>query len=289
MTRSVLVISFLTGLTFKVYNFLAWNPLDEHPKIWMKAFFGAAMFYTATCLMQEVIYFVINLGAENSFLKMTDLAPCAGFTTLSCVKILTVYGNIKTVRRVFRTLESFIKAQPCRPHEIVFASRKLMKLLSVCYLTLIWIFNLAPLFLIIFYYFKDGSYHKRMPYVMYYPWDCNKPIYYELSYLVVTWGAFTSAVSILSTDLMFCNMVTFVCLRFEALRKKIRRIVNGEGSRRRLRHWIDDHNEVIAIVDEIEKIFSLSILINFLGSSLIICLVGFQTLVSMFHEIRKRR
>lgn len=277
-------VAVLKSLTFKVYKFLAWNPLDSNPKLSAKIYFWAAMAYTATCLVQEIIYFVLNFGAEDSFLNLTNLAPCMGFTTLACIKILTVYGNRMQVTNIYKKLESFCSApnNQIETVKMVKPSLKLTNALTRCYLTLIWMFNLAPLFVIVYYFLADGSYHRQMPYVMWYPWDCNQPFYYEFSYAVVTWGAFTSAIGILSTDLMLCNIVTLCCIRFNKLRIEIKRIVNGNLETSQLRKWIDDHTELLDIVDDIEGVFSLSILLNFLGSSLILCLVGFQTLVITF-------
>jgi odorant receptor len=147
-------------------------------------------------------------------------------------------------------------------------------------MTLIWVFNLMPVFVIIYWYLADGSYQKKLPYFMWYPFDCFQPIVYEICYVVVMWGAFTCAVGILSSDLMFCAVTTLISMRFDVLKCKIRKVIDEKLTKKEFKKWIDDHNEIMMAVDEVERIFSVSILINFVGSSLTICLVGFQTFVS---------
>lgn len=282
MSKSELVVAELTSLTFKIYRYLAWNPIDENPKLREKVFFLVATFYAAVCVVQEVVYFIQHFGGSNSFLSLTNVAPCIGFSTLTLVKVSAIYLNRKTVRRIFKRLKSLcLRSSYGKEIErTIKRSEAMMKVLSVAYIILIWCFNLMPIVVIIIYYYIDGSYHKNMPYFMWYPWDFLQPFVYEICYLVVMWGAFVCAIGILSTDLMFCMIVTFLNMQFSVLGSEIKGIVAMRDAKGCLRKWIDHHNELLEFVNEIEGMFSWTILINFVGSSVILCLVGIQTIVS---------
>lgn len=283
MTKSIEVVAELTSLTFKIYRYLGWNPIDEHPTFGEKLFFLVAMFYAGVCVVQEVIYFVLHFGGENSFLSLTNVAPCIGFSTLTLVKVSSIYPNRKKVTRIFKRLENLC-IQATYGEEIektIKTSEAMMKVHTVDYIVLIWMFNLMPIVVIIIYYFFiDGSYHKNMPYFMWYPWDFLQPLVYEICYLVVMWGAFVCAIGILTTDLMFCLIVTLLNMQFSYLGTEIKRIVAEKDPVKSLREWINHHNEILNLVAEIEGIFSWTILLNFSGSSVILCLVGIQTIVS---------
>ena len=161
------VASHLTSLTIAVYKFLGWNPLNENLSTWTWFYFASSMFYVGVCLLQEFVYFVVNVESGISILKLTDLAPCMGFTTLSCVKMFIIWKRRRIVKRIFDKLQSFcfLKLRD-NQFKIVLASKMLMKILTVKFFVLIWIFNLAPVLVTIFQFLEDGSYRKQMPTVI---------------------------------------------------------------------------------------------------------------------------
>lgn len=283
MSRSLPVIVDFIPRTLKAFRFLGWNPLNPNPSFLAMAYFALASCYAAMCFAQEAIYFALNFGTENSILSLTNVLPCMGFGGLAIVKILTIYGNRKVVRRVVKRLESLSleTVEHGTIDEITETSRNMMKALTVLYITLIWIFNLMPLFIIIANFYSDGSYYKQMPYLMWYPWDCLQPIVYEVCYVILMWGAFTCSIGILSADLMFCAIVSLICVKFNILSSKIRKIDDENSPNGYLREWINEHNEIIQTVEDVENIFSPSVLINFVGSSFTLCTVGFQAYVSI--------
>lgn len=282
MKQQTKVVSEITTLTFWVFRFLGWNPLDDNPSFRAKFYFLIAITYAGLCFLQEATYFVQHIGGANSFLILTNVGPCTGFVALALVKVVMIYGNKGKLKRIVNRLESLCLESTLNIDVTgtIINSKKMMKTLTVFYFVLIWIFNLIPLVVIIFNVLYDGSYKKSMPYFMWYPWDCQQPIVFEICYAVVIWGAFTCAIGIISANLMFSMIVAFICLQFNVLRRRIRKIVQEKFKEELLRQWINDHNELMQIIHEVEEIFSPGILINFLGSVFILCMVGFQTFVS---------
>jgi odorant receptor len=303
--RSASNFNELTSIVCATYRFLGWNPTDENPRKAAKFYFFIAILYAGICFIQQQIYFAQHVGHENTFITLTNCAPCTGFVTLTLVKVSAVYGNRNVLKKLMNQLKAF-SCQETFPNTqtdlIVRRSKQMMKVLKVknsnfnartifyiiffsfflkvLYMILIWVFNLMPAFVMIYWYITDGSYQKKLPYFMWYPFDCFQPIIYEICYVFVMWGAFTCAIGILSSDLMFCAVITLICMRFNVLKSKIRKVIDGKLPKEEFKKWIDDHNEIMMAVDKVEGIFSVSILVNFVGSSLTICLVGFQTFVS---------
>lgn len=276
------VVSEITSLTSWVFRFLGWNPIDDNPSIRAKFYFSIAITYAGLCFLQEATYFVQHISGANSILILTNVGPCTGFVALALMEVVIIYGNRRKLKRIVKRLEGLCleSTMDVDVTETIIVSKKMMKLLTVSYFILIWIFNLIPLVVIIFYVFYDGTYRRNMPYFMWYPWDCQQPFVFEICYAVVIWGAFTCAIGIISANLMFSMIVAFICLQFNILQRGIRKIIHEKFRSENLRQWINDHNELMQTIDEVEEIFSPGILINFLGSVFILCMVGFQTFVS---------
>lgn len=283
MSQSVKVVSELTSLSFRVFDLLGWNPLDDNPRFRDKFYFVTAVGYTALCLIQESIYFVSHLGDEDAFFSLSNLLACMGFVFLALVKIYTVYGNRETVIGIIRRLE-FLCLKSAHQHDIehiVSMSSRMMSIFFIFYMILIWIFNLMPMFVIIYYFVVDGTYHKSLPYFLWYPFDAFQPVVYEICYLGLMWAGFVCAIGILCADLMFCTMVTFLCLQFDALSFSIKKIVNERQPKSSVKQWIADHNELLRMLDDFETTYSPSVLINFIATTVILVMGGFQAYVSL--------
>lgn len=274
-----LLVDELILFSFNIFRFLGWNPFDEHPSWREKLYWFIATSYAGLCLIKETIYLVLHVGDENAFLSLTNLAPCLGFVILALIKIGTIYGNRSTISKILSKLIILDTTNQLLDDEILRTSWILMRTLKHLFMSLIWIFNLMPIVVIIYCFCLDGSYNRQMPYLMWYPWNCLQPFVYEVCYAAVMWGAFTCSIGILSADLLFCTIINLVCLQFNALKRNINQII-AENSSGKMRKWINTHNELLQTVNDIEGIFSVSLLTDFTGSSFILCMVGFQTVVS---------
>lgn len=226
MSRTSQVVDVLISRALRIHRFLGWNPLDPNPSFMAKFYFTVACTYATSCFVQETIYLAQNVGTENAVLSLTNGLPCMGFAALAIVKISTIYGNREKLRRILAKLSN-IKLEKFDRETIsgfLDTSKKMTSILTVFYISLIWIFNLMPLFIITKNFFYDGSYQRHLPYLMWYPFDYLQPIVFEACYLVLMWGAFTCAIGILSADLMFCAITTLVCVQFDILKSKLRKI-----------------------------------------------------------------
>ncbi|CAO1400259.1 unnamed protein product [Diamesa hyperborea] len=291
-SAEILTVDDFTSIARSTFSFLGWNPYNlknsksNETLSFLKTFyFRISMIYAGVCMLQQFIYLILNFGEGNSFLELTNVAPCMGFSLLGLMKIFfVIFRNKNELTDVMAKMDSLFPRN-YRDQER-YGVRKVLKNLtlvmrsfSTMYMGLIWLFNLMPVFISIYLYFDEGViYHKQLPYIMWYPFDPLQPIVFEISYIVVMWGAFTCALSILSTDLLYCSVLTLLCLLFDILKMDLQQLNLKKGSAisKDLKKLIVFHNDLIGISNQLEKIFSVSILINFVGSSIILCLVGFQ-------------
>ncbi|XP_058825003.1 odorant receptor 85b-like [Topomyia yanbarensis] len=243
-----------------------------------RLFFWSSYANTIFCLIIEHIYFIKAAGNFTNFLELTALAPCIGFTALSIVKIMTIKLNETKLNGILDRLNEIfprthLEQERYRTYQYNLESQVVMKSFSVLYMILIWIFNLLPLVSMLVKYLTSGVLEKELPYFMWYWYDWNKEGYYEITFFHQNWGAFDSAVYNLCTDLMFCAIILLICLQFDIIAYRLK---HAKDDYRELVGCIELHQIVVDLSDQLESIFSPSILINFVGSSVIICLVGFQ-------------
>lgn len=278
-------------LTFKIYKLLAWNPLNETVTKSEVFYFTVAVFYGIVCFVQEMIYFFLHVGNDNesSVLVLTNNLPCAGFVVLTMVKLSAVYFNRAKLTEIFKDLQELDDASLEKVNEnpsFVRISKEMLKVFTVLFMILIWIFNLMPLVKMTTEVLNSEPFIRQLPYYLTYPFDVHQPIVYEICYVILTWGAFTDALGILTSDLLLCSFLTFICMQFVNLKYRLEAIINDKKMDEHMRTWIDDHNKLLSICENIERIFSFSILVNFTGGSIIICLAGFQTTVSVIDSNR---
>lgn len=270
-------------LTFKVYRLLAWNPLNESTTKAQICYFVIAVFYGFLCFVKEMIYFIQHLGEENSFLVLTNNLPCAGFVVLTMAKLYPVYTHRKILIQMFKDLKNMnelFHGPKISEHNFVKISKVMMTIFTILFMILIWIFNLMPVVKMIYEVSIGEKFVRQLPYYMWYPFDVYQPYVFEVCYIIVNWGAFTCALGILTSDLLLCSFLTLICMQFQNLKNRINVIIDKKKSDDILKFWIENHSKLLMICKEFEKIFSFSVLVNFTGSSIIICLAGFQTVVS---------
>lgn len=142
----------------------------------------------------------------------------------------------------------------------------------------IWIYNLTPIIIQLYGIIFEGHfYEKKLPTVMWYWFDPFQPGIYESLYVLICWTGFTIAVTILATDLLFCSIITLLSIQFKMVSENIRDL---QGDFEKLKDLIKAHQELVELSDMVEDIFSPSFLLNVFSSSFVICLTGFQAVVS---------
>lgn len=254
------------------------EPRDTLKARLKQLFFWCSYANTIFCLCIEHVYFFKAAGSSSNFLELTALAPCIGFTALSIVKIMTIKLNEAKVNGILDRLNELFprtlqEQKLYRTYQYNLESQVVMKSFSVLYMILIWIFNLLPLVSMLVNYLSKGVLVKELPYFMWYWYDWQKEGLYELTLFHQTWGAFDSAVFNLCTDLMFCAIILLICLQFDVLAHRLKHSKNDYSE---LVSCVKLQQAVVDVSNQLESIFSPSILVNFVGSSVIICLVGFQ-------------
>ncbi|XP_018795012.1 PREDICTED: odorant receptor 67c-like [Bactrocera latifrons] len=156
------------------------------------------------------------------------------------------------------------------------------KYLSIWHLSITSIFVVHPLIASIHGYVsredKNKSFDFTLPFMMTYFYDINQPIAYAISYLLQCCGAFHVSLLFLSGDLLLISMVHLVNMHFGYLIYKIESFqpTGTDADMKVLGPLMVYHNEMLNYAERIDNTFGVATLLNYVGSCLVLCLIGLQ-------------
>ncbi|XP_063834033.1 odorant receptor 4-like [Ostrinia nubilalis] len=159
----------------------------------------------------------------------------------------------------------------------------LIKVLHIAYSVLVMMFLVNPLILIGYKYYRTKEWDLVLPFLILYPFDSHDIKYWPFVYLHQIWSNVVVNVYICSSDFILYTCCTFITIQFRLLQSEIKDLVkenttlkNFKTSFREMVMW---HQDLIRCTQTLEVIYSKSILFNFISSSVLICLTGFDVLV----------
>lgn len=157
-----------------------------------------------------------------------------------------------------------------------------MRFMSLLQFALICIYVVLPLFELISAPSVNPEYiHKGaflydtvspFPYPMLFPYNANVGFSYLFTYFYTSFSGFAVVTTLFSEDSLFCCFLTYACGRIELLHEEIRTLKKHTD----LGRVVKLHNQIIDFCHKLEQFFSPILLVNFMISSFLICLVGFQ-------------
>ncbi|KAJ8708660.1 hypothetical protein PYW08_010042 [Mythimna loreyi] len=250
-------------------------------------------------LTGAVAWFFMGIANAKSFTELTYVAPCI---TLSFV------GNLKSLYVIFKE-ENFDKLiQILRDLEIKERGRirneeknaiikyehnfltRVISILNVFYLVLGIVFTLSPALLMALKYVTTNELELLLPSLVVYPFDPFDMRYFPWVYLRQIWSVVVVLTDICTADYMFYTFCTYIRMQFHLLKYNIERFIPDDVIGGRLRNieavriefavLVKWHQELISSVNILETIYTRSTLFNYVSSSVVICLAGFNVMAN---------
>lgn len=237
------------------------------------------------CLIGEFIYFFTSLGSFKNFLAMIETTSYIGFVALSLIKLLIVFIHRENLLAVIDDLNELFPGTTelqtkYRVEVYMNRTNYLMKYFAILYMILIWIFNLLPIIESYMGYRKTGIWIRSFPYCIWYPFDALADGVFEVNYIIQGWAGFNSACSSVAVDVLFCAIISQICMQFKILQYDLLNLdIGGQNAAYdigSLNKCIEKHEKLIQFSNVLEKCYSLPMMINFVASTFIICLTGFM-------------
>ncbi|XP_049699051.2 odorant receptor 4 [Helicoverpa armigera] len=210
-------------------------------------------------------------------------------------------------------------------HEIISGALKQLNIIVKgyywCNNALLISFLSPPYFLTLARYFGHDS-PMGLHFLYWLPFDPYQPVYYEITLVLQTWHACVVIYFNVAWDMLFCLFLCHITTQFDLLARRVRRLfyvtvdqqlvrsypmalvseemlrVEGERVRSQgdnywqTRHHAEitqivlRHHALIRLTGDVERMFSLALLINFMNSSIIICFCGFCcVLIEEWNEV----
>lgn len=128
----------------------------------------------------------------------------------------------------------------------------------------------------------DGVYELIIPVQFRFNLNFNFKVAAEICAAFLIWNSITSCASTVTADILYVSVFSTLCMQFEILKQKFLELdFKKKETKKELHTLIKLHNELIEVSDLAEGIFSMTVLINFLNGTIILCFLGFELFVSI--------
>ncbi|EDV95283.1 putative odorant receptor 92a [Drosophila grimshawi] len=245
----------------------------------------------------EIAYFIVHILSTTTLLEATAVAPCIGFSFMSDFKQIGMTANRKALVQLLDDLcEIFpmTKEKQLAYRVAYYKSHmtRIMWLFTCLCMTYTSSFSFYPAIKSTIKYYFMGSeiFERNYGFPILYPYDAETDI---TVYWVTYWGlahcAYVAGVSYVCVDLLLITIITQLTMHFNYLADTLESYDgdahSDEENLKFAQNFVVYHSRTLDICEDVNKIFSLTILWNFIAASLVICFAGFQITASNVEDI----
>ncbi|KAJ8708315.1 hypothetical protein PYW07_010440 [Mythimna separata] len=245
-----------------------------------------------------VVWFITGIVNSKSFVELTFIAPCVTWCFLGTLKSVYVVLREDKVDKLIQVLRDLEINERNRPkdaekdaimkfeHNFV---TTVISILNVFYFVLAVMVALSPLSLMALNYYTTNELELLLPLLAVYPFDHYNIRYWPWVYLRQVWSTIIVTIDICTADYIFYIFCTYIRMQFRLLKQNIETFIpddiidgklrNNKAVRTEFVVLVKWHQDLISSTKMLEAIYTRSTLLNFVSSSVIICLDGFNVMV----------
>ncbi|KAM3958422.1 odorant receptor 67c-like [Aphomia sociella] len=242
-----------------------------------------------------ISWFIEGIENGKSLTELTYLFPCTSLSFLASVKSVIHINKEDIVNDLIEDMRSLERDKLDRETTVVmqeFIKRELsflnavVNLLNILNGMMVVVFTLAPLVLIAANYAKTNEVQLMLPFLDVYPFDPYDIRYWPFVYIKQIWSECIVLLEICASDYLFYTCCTHIRIQFQLLQRFIKSMISSrtgsakvlydEEQHRVFVNLVKWHQKLIRCADILEVIYTRSTLFNFLISSVVICLTGFN-------------
>jgi odorant receptor len=225
---------------------------SREPKRWNLIFRWFSIFCEVLIVLQALIFTFLHITETEIFLDLTFDISCAGFGCLSLLRVFMIVIYKKEIlSEVIDMLEALFPKTNWEQKK--YSVRKYLKILNFqCWIYIILMFlffaffNFTEILISIYKTFSMGNYVPNYSYFLWFPfgYDGKSPVVFEVFYSFSVICAFAVVFNSLAVDLLFCSILTILCMEFDILAKRFEHF-GIERSKKDLIELIDEHCQLI--------------------------------------------
>lgn len=226
---------------------------ESNPRSSNKIFRWISISCVVLLVSQSYIFILVHFGEPGMFLMSTYNLSCIGFGFVLALKIYMIgVKHHKCLLEVIGRLDAIFpksnrEQRRRQMKQYLVTSNYQNGSYSVLMLMLFAYFNFSDILTSIFkFLFIDGSYERNFTLFMWFPFghDGKSPIVFEIFYVVSVWSGFTCLTINLAFDLLFCSLLSILCMKFENLKIELEEFGRNK-SKADLVRLIRKHDELI--------------------------------------------
>lgn len=278
------------------FNTVGLNPyfeltesLSRRKRIRNQIWFLCSLFVLTYAVVGEAIYFVLAFGKPGAnVLELFGILPCTSLGVVALNEMALIIRCGDRINNLMVDIEEvFLKTKEEQDRFGVESAYRRNRIgiynFTLAFFSLIMTFNALPLIFIAKDFSQTGVWRKEFPFLMWFPFDATTPIVFPIIYGLECWAGFGGVFHIVAVNIFFTSTLSVICLQFDILSETFRDIDPTKDKvvvKKELVMFVQRHNRLIDITKEAADIFSISILVNYLSSSIILCLAGFEIVAS---------
>ncbi|KAH8364590.1 hypothetical protein KR084_008618, partial [Drosophila pseudotakahashii] len=276
------------------YNTVGIEPYetDQKPGFWFHLYFVLNSIHTVVSCSVQLVYMVITFREDEDFLDSCIILGYVSFVFVGILKLITVMIQKRKLTRLVRQLESCFPS-PSQKDQEEYAVNSYLKRCNIVTrgfggLLTIMFFSHSLLPIVIYFYqiwvlnLPDAK--QSLPFFDLCLWNWRDSWVFYPTYVLQSLAGYTATCGAISSDLMIFAVVFQITMHYDRLAKVLREFefrshseTNGANKDLKgLQSMIGHHIEIIRLTDVMNDVFGVPLLLNFLASSLLVCLVGFQ-------------
>ncbi|XP_075985868.1 uncharacterized protein LOC142982995 [Anticarsia gemmatalis] len=272
------------------------TPMDFIKHRWLYIF---NFFWVLSATLASFYYIIVGIAKGKTFLELTSVAPCLTFTILAMIKSHFHLVNEKYVKELVVLLRELeIKEnlrEECEEKQEIIDKETgflnaVINILYVLNCSMLVVFDMIPLVLIAVKYFQTNEFELLLPYLDVFSFIPYEFKYWPFAYIHQVWSECIVLLEMGAADYLFCTCCTYIRVQFKLLQYDFERIIPSRSVSKgevyedvefqeKFTELVKWHQDLIHSSDILEIIYSKSTLFNFLSSSLVICLTGFNVTI----------
>ncbi|XP_053674372.1 odorant receptor 4-like [Anopheles nili] len=237
----------------------------------------------------EVIYLLQLFQSDVTFLEVTFQTPCIGYCTIGVLKMVILAVRRNTIAElvgVFRAKwqQAIITAEHRKVCEDTMSPAILVTTVTALANVVMGIaFTILPMAEMIYHRYHTGTWIRLLAFNIWWPFDAlaGAKFFWFVYPLYVVIG-FSGIIIHMAFDCLFCILAAHLCMHFRILKHNVDLMVQGMHQKgcsqnmSRLQDAIITHQDLIGCSVFMQDVFGNMLFINFLGSSIIICIQAFM-------------
>nr|AIT69876.1 olfactory receptor 11 [Ctenopseustis herana] len=239
-----------------------------------------------TDVIGEVFWIIDGAANGKKLNELTYIAPCTTLCMLANLKSIFLLLNEDELTQLIKNLREMAKNEigneNTEKDKIIKEQRSFLNFvisaLNFWNAMTVIAFSLTPLVLMDVEFRKTNEIELMLPFLIVYPIDPYDIKYWPFVYLHQVWSACIVVLEMGGADCLFYTCCAVIQTQFRLLQHDFEGVISGHASefQEKFEKLVIRHQELMRSVNLLETIYTKSTLFNFVSSSFLICLTGFN-------------